>query len=307
LTQLQPARVRIPCSTSNLGSGYDTVGLALDRFLEASFDPDDSNELRLIRSGTLERLAGEDEPDLVEELFRKRLGKVGIQPSGTLTLHSNIPVARGLGGSAAARIVGFDLSLAVQGLPRDDDAAFAHTLKAEGHGDNAAPSVFGGLRAVASTADGPIVMGLALSPSVGFAYAAPSAGVSTDDARALLPNQVSHKIAAASLGRLVALIRGLAEGNPDLISIGVRDELHVPHRLALIPSALFAIAAGVDAGAWAVTVSGAGSGLIAMCDPSDAAAVGAAMHEVFDAGTGDPECVGFAVQPCHEGLKRFEP
>jgi len=305
VTQLQPARVRIPCSTSNLGSGYDTIGLALDRFLEVSFDPNDSGELTVIRSGTLPPLAQEDAPDLVAELFTKRLGKVGIQPSGTLTLHSDIPVARGLGGSAAARIVGFDLALAVQGLPRDDDEAFARTLKAEGHGDNAAPSVFGGLRAVASTADGPIVMGLALSPAVGFAYAAPAAGVSTDEARGLLPKQVSHKIAAASLGRLVALIRGLAEGNPDLIRIGVRDELHVPHRLALIPSALFAISAGVDAGAWAVTVSGAGSGLIAMCDPSDAVTVGSAMHEVFDAGTNDPECVGFDLRPCYEGLKRL--
>jgi homoserine kinase len=67
------------------------------------------------------------------------------------------------------------------------------------------------------------------------------------------------------------------------------------------------MSAGADAGAWAVTVSGAGSGLIAMCDPKDADAVGAAMHEVFDAGTGDPECVGFAVHPCGDGLVRIDP
>ena len=66
-----------------------------------------------------------------------------------------------------------------------------------------------------------------------------------------------------------------------------------------------AISAGKDAGAWAVTVSGAGSGLIAMCPPSDAAAVAAAMHEVFDAGTGDPECVGYVVHPDNEGLRRL--
>ena len=307
MTQLQASRVRVPCSTSNLGSGYDTIGLALDRFLDASFEPNDGGGLRVVRSGTLDRLAGANEPDLVAELLKERLGEVGIRPSGTLTLHSDIPVARGLGASAAARLAGFDLSLAVQGLPRDDDAALAYALKAEGHGDNAAPILFGGLRAVARTPDGPVVMGLELSPGIGFAYAAPAAGVSTDEARRLLPKQVPHKVAAASLGRLVALIRGLAEGNPDLIRIGMRDELHVPHRLALIPSAMSAISAGIDAGAWAVTVSGAGSGLIAMCAPSDAAAVGAAMHEVFDAGTNDPECVGFAVRPCEAGLERLEP
>jgi homoserine kinase len=160
---------------------------------------------------------------------------------------------------------------------------------------------------VARTADGPIVMGLNLSDDVGFAYAAPAAGISTNEARDLLPGHVPHKVAAASLGRFVALIRGLAEGDPDLIRIGVKDELHVPHRLPLIPSALAAMSAGIDAGAWAVTISGAGSGLIAMCNPKDADAVASAMHRVFDAETGDPECVGFAVQPCTVGLQRMDP
>ena len=306
MTTLRAARVRVPCSTSNLGAGYDTIGLALDRFLDVSFEPNDEGRLVVERSGTLCRLEDGDDEDIVAGLLTKRLKKAGLEPSGRLTLHSDIPVARGLGASAAARVAGFDLSLAVQGLPRDDDAVFAYALREEGHGDNAAPSLFGGLRAVASTPDGPVVMGLTLSPSVGFAYAAPAAGVSTDEARRLLPKQVPHKVAAASLGRLVALLRGLSEGNPDLIRIGVRDELHVPHRLALIPSVMSAISAGTDAGAWAVTVSGAGSGLIAMCDPSDAEAVGAAMHHVFDAGTGDPECVGFAVRPCEEGLERLD-
>jgi homoserine kinase len=147
-------------------------------------------------------------------------------------------------------------------------------------------------------------MGLTLSDDVGFAYAAPAARVSTQEARSLLPKQVPHRLAAASLGRLVALVRGLAEANPELLRIGVTDELHVPHRLALIPSALSAISAGQDAGAWAVTVSGAGSGLIAMCDPADADSVAEAMHDVFDAGTNDPECVGFSVRPCTVGLER---
>lgn len=306
MTELVPARVRVPCSTSNLGAGYDTIGLALARFLDVSFTPDDRGELSVRRTGTLQRLDDGGEPDIVAEVLIRQVKKAaGIVPSGLLTLHSDIPVARGLGASAAARVAAFDLSLAVQGLPRDDDAVFAHALRGEGHGDNAAPSLFGGLRAVASTPDGPVVMGLTLSPAVGFAYAAPAAGVSTDEARRLLPKQVPHKMAAAALGRLVALLRGLAEGNPELIRIGVRDELHVPHRLALIPSALSAISAAVDSGAWAATVSGAGSGLIAMCDPSDADAVGAAMHEVFDAGTEDPECVGFAVRPSEVGLERL--
>jgi homoserine kinase len=304
MSELVAARVRIPCSTSNLGAGYDTVGLALDRYLDAAFYPDDSRELRVERSGTLASSALGDGPDLVATTLQRELAKAGIATSGTVRLSSEIPVARGLGTSAAALLAGYDLALATRGLDRDDDGAFASVLRFEGHGDNAAPSLFGGLRAVATTPDGPVVMSLSLSERVGFAYAAPAAGVSTKEARTLLPAKVAHKVAAASLGRLVALIRGLAEGDPELLRIGVKDELHVPYRIPLIPSATGAISAGMDAGAWAVTVSGAGSGLIAMCEPGKAAAIAAAMHEVFDAGTGDPECVGFAVRPCMEGLQR---
>lgn len=302
---LRPARVRVPCSTSNLGSGFDTVGLALDRYLDVTFRPDDSGALVVRRSGTLSRLDEEGAPDLVAAMFTRRLERRKVAPSGVLELSSEIPIARGLGSSAAAALAGYDLALAVLGEDRDDDGAFDAALHHEGHGDNAAPSLFGGLRAVARTADGPVVMGLQLSERVGFAYAAPAAGVSTEEARSILPAHVPHKLAAGTLGRLIALVRGLAEGDPDLLRIGAKDELHVPHRLSLIPSVMSAISAGVDAGAWAVTVSGAGSGLIAMCDPADADAVAAAMHRVFDAGTGDPECVGFSVRPSFEGLRRL--
>jgi len=299
---LSAARIRVPCSTSNLGSGYDTIGLALERYLEVTFTPDDTDGLVLEREGTL---AGESGPDLVATTFKRLLAREGIEPTGTLRLTSTIPIARGLGSSAAAVLAGFDLALAVCGRPRSDDEAFAAALAHEGHGDNAAPCVFGGLRAVARTSEGTVVIRLHLSEAVGFAYAAPAARLTTEAARKALPKSVPHETAAAMLGRLAALIRGLAEGRPDLIQIGVRDELHVPHRLPMIPSAGAAMGAATESGAWAVTISGAGSGLIAVCEPERADEVAAAMRSVFDAGAGDPECVGFAVRPDYQGLQRL--
>lgn len=303
MTELSSARVRVPCSTSNLGAGFDTLGLALDRFLDVSFTPDSSGALRVVREGTLRALL-EDETDIVAEILKRRVADVDV--SGVLKMHSDIPVGRGLGASAAARVAGYDLALAVQGLPRDDAATFDSAYRQEGHGDNAAPSLFGGLRAVAGTEDGPMVMSLSLSPQVGFAYAAPSVGISTDEARRRLPEAVSHGLATVSLGRLVALVQGLAEGDADLIRIGAQDELHVPHRMALIPRASSVVSAGMDAGAWAVTVSGAGSGLIAMCDQSNSEGVAKAMHQAFDEGRGDPECVGLSLRPTDRGLERVE-
>jgi homoserine kinase len=304
---LLAARVRVPCSTSNLGAGYDTIGLALERYLEVTFTPDDSGKLAVEREGTLATLPEADGNDLVAATFVRQLSEVGAAPSGLLRLSSSIPVARGLGSSAAAVLAGFDLARATLALPRDDHAAFDTVLAHEGHGDNAAPCLHGGLRAVARTADGTVVIRLNLSETVGFAYAAPAARLTTESARSVLPKKVPHRVAAASLGRLAALIRGLAEGRVDLIQIGVKDELHVPYRLPLIPGAAAAMSAATDAGAWAVTVSGAGSGLIAMCEPAKAAEVAEAMRSVFDAGAGDPECVGFAVRPDYQGLQRLEP
>jgi homoserine kinase len=305
--ELVSARVRVPCSTSNLGAGYDTIGLALERYLEVSFDPGKEKGLEVQREGTLASLSSEDRDDLVASTFLGELRREGAEAAGVLRLTSSIPVARGLGSSAAAVLAGFDLARAVLGLARADQAAFDTALGYEGHGDNAAPCLFGGLRAVARTADGSEVIELTLSESVGFAYAAPAARLTTESARSVLPKTVPHRVAAASLGRLAALIRGLAEGRVDLIQIGVKDELHVPYRLPLIPSAPGAMSAAIDAGAWAVTVSGAGSGLIAMCEPARAAEVAEAMRVVFDAGVGDPECMGFAVRPDYQGLQRLAP
>jgi homoserine kinase len=304
MTLLSKAQVRAPCSTSNLGSGFDTLGLALDRHLHATFEPGGS-ELQLVRTGTLAHLEEEPERDLLAATFRRFVTEAGATPLGVLRIQSEIPLKRGLGSSAAALVAGHDLALAALGKGSDPVASFRYASEREGHGDNAAPCALGGLRAVVPGADGPRPLALELSPDVGFAYAAPAAGLSTTEARAALPRHVLHQTAVAELGRLAALLRGLALGDPELIRVGVEDELHVPHRIPLIPGAFGAIVAGYEAGAWAVTISGSGSGLLALCAIDDAPAVAAAMRESFAAGGDDPLCVGFELKPDFEGLSRI--
>ena len=100
-------------------------------------------------------------------------------------------------------------------------------------------------------------------------------------------------------------MRGFALGDPDLIRIGAKDELHVPYRLPLIDGAEEAIAASYAAGAWAATISGAGSGIIAICDPENSQAISETMRDAFRQANPSGQCVNFSATPDFEGLIRL--
>lgn len=300
---LRPSSVVVPCSTSNLGAGFDTVGLALSLHLRARFEPG-GEALTVERSGTLAGLAIPVADDLLAASFVEVLEAHGKAPSGTLSVDSRVPLARGLGSSAAARVAGYALGRAALGLHVGAHDAFRVAAAGEGHGDNAAPCALGGLRAVVPAGDGLRALELPLSPGVGFAYAAPGHRVSTEAARGALPEAVPHAEAAAGLGRLVALLRGLGEADAELVRVAMDDALHVPYRLPLIPRGSAAVAAGYAAGAWGVTVSGSGSGLVAVCDPEAAAGVAGAMADALLGAEGpDPGAFASALVPDPDGLQ----
>lgn len=298
------ARVRVPASTSNLGAGFDVLGLALNRYLEAEYEPG-PGPLRLERRGTLAALAGGPGEDLLVRVFCAYLERRGAAvPGGTLRVESEIPVARGLGSSATAVVAGIGLAMLAVGREVDREEALVEAEGWEGHLDNVAPALFGGLVAVAKDAEGRArAFPLPLSGDLGFAWAAPGVEVPTQKARAALPASVAHAVATRGLGRLAALVRGLATGDPELLRIGFEDELHVPYRLPLIPGATGAFEAAREAGAWAVTISGSGSGLIAVCAPERAAEVAEAMAEAFRRVPGPEGVVSFAARPDEQGIR----
>jgi homoserine kinase len=300
---LSACRVRVPCSTSNLGSGFDTLGLALDLHLRVEYHADEG-PLRLERRGTLEDLDVPSVDDLLSSTFRRVVEAGGANAEGTLRVDSDIPVGRGLGSSAAALVAGYAVARCALGAKPDQAGAFAWATAREGHGDNAGPCALGGFHAVVPGPEGPRTLSLPLSQEIGFAYAAPSTRVSTAEARGALPGMVTHGAAVAGLGRLTALVEGIARADAQLIRAGVEDELHVPYRLPLIPRGREAMEAGYDAGAWGVTVSGSGSGLIALCPREEGAAVAAAMRAVFDGAEDEDEALSFSLRPDLDGVTR---
>lgn len=279
--QLRRARVRVPCSTSNLGAGFDALGLAFDRHISAEFIPG-PGQIQVQRHGTCALLS--DAQDALMRAFVFRLTESRVFAAGTLVVDSAIPLSRGLGSSAASVVAGLALGEAVLGIKQlNADRVLSTATELEGHPDNAAPSLFGGLVAVARRTDqSPRALALPLSPDIGFAFAAPSVEVSTPVARRALPPQVPHELAARGLGRMAALLQGFATADAELLRIGFDDELHVPYRLPLIPNAERARRAALEAGAWAVTISGSGSGLIAVGSHEQVAGITSAMAAAFE-------------------------
>lgn len=279
---LRSCGVRVPCSTSNLGAGFDTLGLAFDRYLDAGYEPG-SGDLTIRRAGTLRELGTDIEEDRMVLSFLAELGRRGVDhPGGMLLATSTIPIARGLGSSAAATLAGIALAVAACGDSLDRDAALAAAVRVEGHPDNAAPALFGGLVAVAHSGHGvPRALRMPLAGNVGFVFAAPGTGISTSRARAALPQHVPHSAAVRNLGRLAALLYGLANADATSIAAGFADELHVPYRLPLIPGASAVLDAAVAGGAWGATISGSGSGLIAACEAGSESRIERAMLEAF--------------------------
>jgi homoserine kinase len=297
---MQSIRVRVPCSTSNLGAGFDCIGLALNRYLTATLHPG-ATELVVERTGTLGGI--EDSDDLLLAALRA----MDCNVRGTLVLDSEIPIGRGLGSSAAATLAGCMIAARADGQTVvDHDWIAAQATSLEGHPDNAVPAAYGGLMgAITETWDGTAtvrVHRLRLSEQLGFAFAAPQATVATKAARRALPEQVTHEIATRAIARTLALIEGLADADAELLRIGFNDELHVPYRLPMIPGGADALHAAVAAGAYAATISGSGSGLLAVCARGHEAEVVIAMRDAFERATAQ-SADGFVVVPDQRGAQ----
>lgn len=277
-----PLAVRVPASTSNLGPGFDLVGLALSLFLEARLD-----ELRPgTAPATLAELEGtaaawpRSADNLLVRAFDLAFSRLGGEGAGVLSARSEIPRAGGFGSSGAAVAAGLLLGSAA--APRDatPDELLAWGVELEGHPDNVAASLRGGLTLChpnAGPEGRPLVLRSRLAPSIAIALAWPERSLTTSASRGVLPDAVPFADAVENPRRLALLLEGLRSGDGELLAAGERDRLHVPYRLPLIEGAAEALAAARAAGAWLATISGAGSGLIALCEHERAAEVAHAL------------------------------
>jgi homoserine kinase len=253
-----PVRVRAPATSANLGPGFDALGLALGLC--------DDVEAQVITSGTVIEVRGEgeqlprDESNLVLRAMRAAFTRLGESPPGIrLSCTNRIPHGRGLGSSAAAIVTGVLLARALVadgGAALPDREVLSLATEVEGHPDNVAACLLGGLTVAWAEGDGVEAVRLECDPSLRPVALIPPYESATSDARGLLPDAVPHRDAAVNAGRAALLVAALT-GTPRALLAATEDRLHQPYRGAAVPESAALIAA-LRADGHAAVLSGAG-------------------------------------------------
>jgi len=262
---MRRARVRVPASTANLGSGFDTLGMALTLYNEVELTDEGEGVQLLVEGEGKSALEKAGAHNLVFRAVEETLRDLGAHPSGLRVRQLNrIPLRRGLGSSAAACLGGIAAAAGLAGVELSIDEILARALPFEGHPDNIAAALMGGLT-VSAIVEGRIVSARIRVPKHLMAIAViPSLEIATKRAREALPQQVPFQDAVFNLNRLALLLAGLTMDRLDLLAAGSEDRLHQPYRAALLPGMEAILEEGRRAGAHATFLSGAGSSVLAL-------------------------------------------
>ena len=273
------ARVRVPASSSNLGAGFDCIGVAVDRWLVASVTLDKTGGFSIRRHGKLSAVKVRPDQDLFTRGFRAACAAAGgVTPLGvTIDASSDIPVGCGLGSSAAAIVAGALLADGALGLGLSRAQVLEIGTTIEGHPDNIAPAIYGGAVLSVRTPAGLVSTSLRVADGLQLLLVVPPFPSDTKAARAALPHTLPHSDAVVAASRAAALVQGLSSGDGALLGAALDDVLHVPFRRARIPGYDAVVTAAQDAGAFGATLSGAGSAIVAIAPRERSAAVGTAM------------------------------
>ncbi len=264
--------VEVPASSANLGAGFDCLGLALaitNRIevevrawsrgnIELTVDGEGRNELTEDRDNRFVRG--------LEAALRAARGELPEGLGWRIAMRNQIPLARGLGSSAAATVGGILAGNALAGEPLSTSEQLRLATEIEGHPDNAAAALLGGFVVSAGGPDGVEAIRFEAPRDLRAVLFIPDLRLSTDGMRAALPSSVPLADAVANLGAVAVGVAGLATGRYELLSRLTVDRLHEPYRAAFFPQLPRLVGAARGAGALGACLSGAGSTILAFVD-----------------------------------------
>ena len=255
--------IRVPATTANLGPGFDCLGMALDWWNDVCMSVSLSPAIHIEGEGADSLSAAED--NLVYRAACAAFEAAGEEPPAlSVWCRNRIPLARGLGSSAAAIVGGLVAANALCRRPLDQECLLNMAVEMEGHGDNVSPALLGGCQIVVRDEGHIITDAAPLPPDLMAVVLVPDAPMATSEARAVLPEMVSREEAVYNLGRAALLVNSLSTGRLDNMKVATQDRLHQPARQAIFPAMKYVLRAALDAGAVGAFLSGGGSSVLAL-------------------------------------------
>lgn len=280
---MNPFTVMVPCSTSNLGPGFDSIGIALsgpDVMVKVTPGGDRLRITRLSGEGS-DRLPM-DATNRVIQAAHHAAVEAGRDPAALaaeLEVHSSIPLKRGLGSSAAAALAG---ALVADRLLEGaiGDGVLRTAVEMEGHPDNVVPALLGGAQISVRDAEGHVLScAIPVKSQLKAALYIPDQELATSAARAVLPREVPLEDAVFNLGRAALFVAALAQGRLELLREAMEDRLHQPARSGLLPWLPALLEGARGGGALGAALSGAGTTVCALCTAETAREVAKAMMD----------------------------
>ncbi|HHY27718.1 MAG TPA: homoserine kinase [Desulfitobacterium dehalogenans] len=269
-------RVRIPATSANLGPGFDCLGMALSLYNVVQIESSDVFQITLKGDYTAGITA--DETNLVWQSMCTLWETIGFEiPTVSLELENNVPPTRGMGSSSAAIVGGLVAANEWAGgvLSKPEILQIANQI--EGHPDNVAPALLGGITLAVTAETAVIARTLHSNPQFMALAIVPDFYLSTEKSRNVLPTSISRADAVYNLSRTALLVEALIHENYELLKEGMQDRLHQNQRASLVPGLGETLQVALDSGAYGSALSGSGPTILALVSPDKAEQVSQAM------------------------------
>lgn len=262
-----PLKLKLPATSANLGPAFDAAGLALGMYLTIEARP--AKEFAITATGLDAQICGRVEKHLTLDTYREVLEaeEKPVQPLA-LKINNEIPLGKGCGSSAAARLAGIALAVHFGKLRWSDSRIVGEASRREHHPDNAAACWLGGLTVARQISENEAQIAI-IQPKQKWPLlmAIPAEPLSTEEARRVLPDQYSRADAVANIQNSMLLLAAFTQGKPNMLASALHDRLHEPYRAPLCPllPALQELAG--ESGVLGAVLSGAGPSVLVFLDP----------------------------------------
>jgi len=263
---MNKVRLRIPASTSNIGPGFDTLGLALNLYNYLEMEEIDEGIIIHYEGEGEEKLKGiTPEESLLYKAASEVFQSVGFSPPGIkISLINNIPLYRGLGSSGAMVVGSIAAAFLMAGIELTPHLILRIAFTFEGHPDNITPSLLGGFTVSCVDQGKVFFVKFPVTFPLNVVAIIPERELSTQESRTVLPRHIPFEDAQFNLSRTALLVAGFASGNAKVLMEGIKDTLHQPYRAKLLPGLFEVFNEGYLMGALGCFLSGAGSSIIAL-------------------------------------------